>query len=495
MDRIRKLFHTFSKTEVRYLKIQLGAFHNRGSNKALELIEHLERHPEIGNHEMAELLYGEPGSKAFIMLKSRLFERMTETLSLSINFQNNPEIKEDPAAYASISLHKDLIYAMLLLRRGLEDMARELLTDCVDRATAYDLPEFRLQALLFLQGLSQSRDEVTFKYRAEIDQTQAQYQTDIQGLGIWNEFRIMQSHKTSGDDQREVFIREKMTLLEQRLAAHYSPRTHYYYLYIRVNYHALRSEWEAGREALREMIELLKTRKGLAQRNRLGLPWCQLAELELRTCRFRDAIHAADQALSILPRRRNYYNTSIYKTFAAIYSGDLDLARGIIQGLHWFTSQKEHARDASLTAYLDACICYLREDYRTAWNTLEGAQGLLDDKEGWNAGIRIFEMIILFDLGQYDLIITRIESMRKHLSRYKANLRTELILRFWHLLERQAFDLGRLPEEVNTLLQRLAAEDPWVPLGHEVVRFEAWLEARRTRQPLYPLLQRQAGQS
>ena len=117
MDRIRQLYHIFSKTEIRYLKQYLDAFHAKGANKSLELIEVLEKNPDITNREMAEKLYGNPKSKAFSMLKSRLYERMLETLTLSVNFHNNPELKEDPVSYESIQLNSTLIHAAFLLKK------------------------------------------------------------------------------------------------------------------------------------------------------------------------------------------------------------------------------------------------------------------------------------------------------------------------------------------------------------------------------------------
>ena len=120
MDKIKKIFNSLSKTELRYLKNYLTAFHNKGKNKALELITVLEKKPDISQTDIARKLYGNPKSKAFIMLKKRLLEKMLETLSLSINFHNNPTFKEDPTAFGSIDLSKDIIYALILRRRGLE---------------------------------------------------------------------------------------------------------------------------------------------------------------------------------------------------------------------------------------------------------------------------------------------------------------------------------------------------------------------------------------
>ena len=43
MDRIKQIYQSLSKTEIRYLKNYLTAFHNKGKNKSLELINILEK--------------------------------------------------------------------------------------------------------------------------------------------------------------------------------------------------------------------------------------------------------------------------------------------------------------------------------------------------------------------------------------------------------------------------------------------------------------------
>ncbi|MCB0845242.1 MAG: hypothetical protein KDE26_18460, partial [Bacteroidetes bacterium] len=236
MDRIKKIFQSFSKTEVRYLKNYLTAFHNRGKNKALEMIEILDENPEVDNKEMAIKLYGDASSKAFIMLKGRVLEKMLETMSLSINFHNNPTFKDDPSAFEAIKIQKNLIYAFLLRRRGLDEPAREILEKCAKVSEELSLPEYRLLALINLRNFSDSQKDVVWSYKQEIETALKQFETDIIGSGIWDEFRIL-SDSTSRDHVKETFLEEKTLELEKRLEVAYSARSHYYYLTMKVFLH------------------------------------------------------------------------------------------------------------------------------------------------------------------------------------------------------------------------------------------------------------------
>ena len=488
MERIKKIFQSFSKTEVRYLKNYLTAFHSRGKNKALEMIEILEKEPDLGNKEMSTRLYGDASSKAFIMLKSRVLEKMLETISLSINFHNNPAFKDDRAAFEAINIQKNLIYAFLLRRRGLDDQAREILEKCAKVSEELSLPEYRLLALINLRNFSSSRQDVVWSYKQEIESSLEQFKTDIIGSGIFDEFRIL-SDSTSRDNAKESFLAEKILELEERLEKAYSARSHYYYLTMKVFHHEFCKEFAQARVLLEEMIDLLQSHEGLGSKNRLGIPYHQLASTEIRIGNYAAAIKAADHALSFFHRKKyNYYSTSIYKAFAAIYNGQPDLAVETLNGLERFKSQKRFNFLNGIVTFLQACIKYLHGETKQAQAILFNANELFNDKAGWNTGIRIFEIIILLDMEMEDLAAAKIESLRKHVAKYDVSPRSKQIYKYLHLLERNAFDFDSKSPEMEALYLKLRHEEPWSSLNHEVVRFDIWLDAKAQRTDYYPLL-------
>ena len=78
MERIKGLYDNYSRAEKKYFKAYLTAFSGSGSNKGLDFIRLIEKKPNISQEEASLNLYGEAGSKAFIMMKSRLYEKMLE---------------------------------------------------------------------------------------------------------------------------------------------------------------------------------------------------------------------------------------------------------------------------------------------------------------------------------------------------------------------------------------------------------------------------------
>ncbi|MDX2249967.1 MAG: hypothetical protein SF052_24495 [Bacteroidia bacterium] len=491
MDRIKKIFFSLSPTEVRYLKSYLTAFHARGKNRALEMIEILEEQPESDNKSVAETLYGDPHSKAFIMLKGRVLEKMLETLSLSVNFQNNPAFREDPAAFEAINLQKNLIYAFLLRRRGLEEQAREILEKCAKMAEDLSFPEYKLLALINLRNFSSSEKEVVWSYKQEIEDSLEQFRTDVIGSGIFDEFRVLQADSTSGDEEKEAYLTQKTLELEQRLDKMYSARSHYYYLAIKVYLHEFREEYSIVKQVLEEMIELLHSHPGIGSKNRLGIPLHQLSGVEVRMGNYTAAIQAADQALGYFhPHKRNYLSASIYKLFACIYANNLPEAHKTLENLNWFQNQKHLDSLNGIVSYLQACVLFIEGDYRKAQRVLFEATELLSDKAGWNVGIRVFEILILIDLDLSDLASAKIESLRKHIGKYEVEERIRLIYRYLNALERQSFDFREHNPEMEDTLRKLTTEAPWTALNHEVVRFESWVTAKTESGKFYTHLLR-----
>lgn len=438
---------------------------------------------------MSERLYGDPHSKAFIMLKSRLVEKMLETLTLSINFQNNPTFKEDPAAFEAINLQKHLIYAFLLRRRGLEEHAREILEKCVKLAEELSFPEYKLMALISLRNFSSSEREVVWSFRQEIDDSLEQFRTDIIGSGIFDEFRVLRADSTSPDKSKETFLEEKTLELEERLDKMYSARTHYYYLAMKVYLHEFREEYSQVKLVLEEMIELLHSHPGIGSKNRLGIPYHQLAGVEVRVGNYEAAVEASNRALSYFhPHKRNYLSASLYKLFGCIYANDLPQAWQSLGELDWFQSQKHLDVLNGIVSYLQACIHFLEGDYKKSQKVLFEATELLNDKAGWNVGIRVFEIIILVDLEMTDLASAKIESLRKHIGKYDVEERMKNIYKCLHYLERQSFLFDDYSPELKEAIEVLGAETPWSALDHEVINVEVWFDAKSSGRDFYQTL-------
>ena len=492
MDRIRRLYRALTKSEVRYLKASLKAFHTKGENRSLKLIEYLEKAPDIGNADMAELLYGDPRSKAFIMLKSRLLERMMEVMTLSVNLNNNQVVKEDPSHMAIINMQKMLSYAVLMRIRGLYDLARDLLEKTRQMAREHGNPEIEVQCIAHLCNLSTSLEEVNEQHRPDMADALETYRSDLMGLGLMAEYRLMaRGDRLTDDHQFADFLDKQADDLEHRLSVHPSLRARAYLLTLRGVIHQLRGNFDACQSVIHDRLELYQTNPGLSNKYRMGGLYFQLADMEARALRFTEAIAAAEQVRGAFPPSKpNYFKGSILLIFARLYQGDLAEAKDVIEELQTLKSYAYTQQLMPVVSYLEACWYYLKGECRSTCQLLAADQGLTQDKSGWNVGIRLFELMTLLEMKKYELAETKVETLRKHIARHGADPRNQIIFRLLHQASRYHFDFTQINGKLEEALAELR-QTTWSALSHEVVRFETWIKAYTLCMPYLQVMQQE----
>ncbi|RMG58656.1 MAG: hypothetical protein D6722_23310, partial [Bacteroidetes bacterium] len=385
LDALKRVFKSLSRTERRYLKNYLAAFHSRGKNRALELVELMEAQPDMSYADMAEKMYGDRRSKAFLMLKSRVLEKTLETLSLSVNFQNNPTYQEDPAFFEQMEVRKEMIYATLLRRRGLEEAAIELIRKNIDRAARLGLTDLELHGYVLLRNMCQSPTEMRETLSPAVDAALEAYRTDLLGVEIMDASRMVEREQQVFNEVLNNFWATEIPRLEERLETHPSLRAQYYALFMKARLYEGREDHVRARETLGKLIDWLKAHPGISSRNRLGVPYLQLATVEMVQHDFAAARRAAEQARDCFPpQRSNYLKASIPLIFACIYGGDLATASQAITDIEK-TKTPEYARGAlTWLRYLDSCVAFCQGDLRRAYDALGDVNTLFSHKEIWN---------------------------------------------------------------------------------------------------------------
>ncbi|MFK7925640.1 MAG: hypothetical protein AB8H47_27055 [Bacteroidia bacterium] len=430
------------------------------------------------------------------MMKKRLLEKMLETMSLSINFHNNPTFKGDPPAYESIAILKDYMYALFLRRRGLEKLAVELLERCVQKADKFAMPEYKMLALASLRGVATNQKDLDQYIHPQLEKALAQYENDLFAGGIDKTFRLMTDQHPVFDEKRIQYLEEKTQLLEVKLQKDDSPRARYFFINLKLQLANGKEDYQASKQIYQELINHIEANKGLKSRNRLGIPYLRLASIELYQENFVGGLNAAEEALKLFPARKyNFLQAAICKLFACCYLGKFEEGEQCIASLAYFieTPAKRHLRPVLLALdwvhYFRSCIAFFQQDYRRALDLLGNVDELFTDKTGWNVDLRIHEIILLIERQQLDLAAARIEALRKHIKKYKAEGRPVHIFQYLYHLERNAFDFSRPDPEMQKALYCLRTEMPWDAVNAEVIRFEIWVEAKANKQPYFPLFQ------
>jgi tetratricopeptide (TPR) repeat protein len=376
--------------------------------------------------------------------------------------------------------------AMLLRRRGLSDLAEELLEKIEKQADIQGIPEGKILALLQLRNLSSSSQDVGWKLKKEIEEAIDQYKQDILAAGYFDEFRVLHSGKTSSDPEKISFLKEATQRLEKELENTYSVRAHYYYLDMMVSLHSLQLEVDSCRNVLQEQVDLVASQPGLKTSTRQGIPMLRLARLELMYGNFEAAYIASEQARNTFsPKRNNYLSASAYFLFASIYTDRIKEVFEALQSLPPLMARKKEFPSTPIIQYLFSCAWFIMNDFKRAGAALDEAENLLTDKGGWNIGIRIYEIMILIEKEHVDIASNRIETLRKHIGRYKVTERENLIYRYLYLLDKSAFDFSSPNAETDQILLKLKSEIAWVPVSHEVIRFDSWVISKKEGTSFY----------
>lgn len=482
MDRIKALYKNLNKSERKALKNYLTAFHSKGENKPLELIRMVEKKPNISVEVVATKLYNDPRSKAFIMMKSRLYEKMTEFLTLSVNPGFSKYNKEMPYFHDLIEYRKTMLIATILQKKQLKHLAKEYMEKSITLAAKCNNPDLEIDVLLRIRASNMAIDKSFEEITLDIHNAIRRQERDINAVGIFNKFLALHNLRSSHDHKKIEFLENNIPDLEESLRQEHSPRAFYYLSMLKVHYFSIKKEYAPAKEAAEDAISVLHDNPGIRSRPRTSEPYFQLGLLELKFHNFDAAIDAYDEALRhVTPGRRAYLMTSIMQIYAYIFKGDTNLTLEKVAKIEeMFTPalQEKLPLLADLLAYLKACIQHILKNYSKAWNLLQEVGQLTFDKEGWTTGIRIFEIIILVDRDQLDLAGQKLENFRKHLSRYPTDPRWETIYKLLVGQERLGFTFKTFRNETK-LLKALEEEYTWNHIGSEVICFHRWYREKQ----------------
>ncbi len=471
-----------SKSELKYLRHLLKAFQPRSYPKAVQMINLICQNPAISQQELVVRLYGDPQNKSFFHLKNSLCEKMMEVLTLDVNLTHNPEIQDDLATFIPVRLNKQLLNAFVLHKRGLGDYAREILENCIEEADSWDIPELKLMALIQLRNMSCSREKVLEEYTQLIQTALQQFETDIMGIGYMDELRVVLPQPANEELIQRL---EQYTIqLEKRLDEVYSPKGHYYYLMLKfILLEARQAPLEECKEVLTQIIGILDQHKGLRSRNRSGVPYVKLSEIELKSYHFCEAYQAGLKAMEILPQHRNnYMMAGINAIHACLFMGRFSNAHSILQLISRHINYIPDGIHAGWITYLHSYYYFLTGDYREALNYFHQITQFEHAKSNWNPALRIYEIQLYIELQWFDFVGTRLEALRKYLDRHEVYSRITVIYQLLYQLEKCSCNFQLIDIQPISTLIETGHENRWEPLSYEVFPFEFWFMQKYHKQ-------------
>lgn len=482
MDRIKQLYGTFSKSEAKALKNLLAVFHSKGENKPLELIRMIETKPHSTAEEASKKLYGDPKSKAFIMMKARLYDRMTEILGLITEI----EVKDDTDAYfkSHIEFRKAMLTASVLRSRRLSHLALPTLEEATRLAQKTHHPEWEVDALNQIRSINRHSqdelDQLTLRIRDGLQQTER----DVNASALFVRHLRQIKEKANIPPETAEQLEKNLIALEDSLLQCYSVRADFYRYRLRSALHLLKAQIGAYRDALRAVIELLEKHEGLRMNERMANPYFELAIAEFRMNNYDDGLAVLSKSLSyVVPGTISHFRILIPKLFAYIKKRDLEAANGVLHEMETLRHDPGIQGDRPTMnsfLYFKSTLLYLQGKLPEAWHTLQDSFDLSSDKEGWAVVVRIFEIMILIDRDLLDLASQKIENLRKHLSRHQTEPRLETIYKLLAGQERNGFCFKPFKNE-EALMKLIEHDYPPSYEGYELILFQDWYRDQYTK--------------
>jgi hypothetical protein len=487
MERIHGIFSIMTKNEKKHLKMYLDTFHGKKENKLLELVNLIEKHPNITQQKAAFEMYGDAKSKAFIMTKTRLLERMHETLLDCATNPNNTAIEEDAVSYRLIQAYKTLTIAYILQLRGLRPLAFDLLNNVL---SAPEIIPFAPARLLMMEHLRMTMPldiEAIQGLNEAIEDVQQSAISDSMASGIERVFNSFSKIKNYSQNQFIAFLEQKISELEQIKAQHYSIFSDWIHMNLQHYLADMQNNVALKEESVNRLLELLMKYPLLANNNRMGALFYRKGFIVLDRFDFEQACSFADQAEKYLTTNKhgNLLNAYILKALARFYMGDFQEMERAWEQYETFPKKMMLVDNVFFLKYLILCRRFVEGNYKAFMQYLNQLEDLLISKDHWNIAVRFLEIYMLIDQGQLDWVSAKIEALRKHISNHDSLPLHFYIYKVLNQIERNNFSFHPLPEKIRELLVEMRKNHRWMPTSFEIIRIETWVHAREQNIPYW----------
>lgn len=472
-DIVKKL----SKQEIRQIKhiIQNSPFEYEKMGKLFDLVT---RYEEKEEEFYSRKLYKKEPDNTFRVTKSRL-KRMLENVILqdkSLSGYKSPSIN------AKLQIQKKLLQGEILLGRGAYLASKNLLLQVIATARKYSLHNEYFQAELLLYRSHSIRTSVkefekktqnlleANRLRADLNEAMILYYS-ISNLLSNQELKPKQKEEVRRTINRIKEIAET-TGHPQILKRHYLSEIYYLQTTFR------------DEEALvycQKYLTLIREDRSQYSEQEVAVAYGQLAQVNLRLGNLEEARTFAHQALGIFSEDEMNYLAGLELAFRVSFEADeyADTMKYVNKALNH--PQFEASKMISAKwHYFHACLLFRQKMFREAYMKLNDTTPLLSDKYGMNLHVRLLEIMIMYEMENYDLMETKILNMRQFIKRTQKNQALKRpvilikILMNWYKNSYQFEEtLLAMQKELTDIKDHVYQNDSF-----ELIRLEDWMKEK-----------------
>jgi len=475
MDFILKLFLTLSARQREFLFSELEARKSEFSALSIRAFKDAAIWELQSENSIAGFLGLDPNSGTYARLKTSMLN------DLSVAMLTDPVTEERFPLFMQkqFMVNRLLIAARRLVTLGEIELGTELFRRASGEAKRYELLFERLQADYYFSthmGIAKGVS-VYNKYSESFNLSLLLVQDVFRAEDLNKRVTIMATKKGARMSAKSVKAHlDELTLIYHRSRL---DKVGYFYHFTYLYYYQLINDYQNAMSHAFQMLEMVTKSPAIKSDLRQGNAYIQLADLHVQMEEFDQGEALSQKSVAFFNKRSiNHFIAHETLFLAQLNLRRFDDAQSTIDYMLKFKSIEQYSFRKNKWLLFSAMVSFARSDYAVALRKLLQVGELQQDKDGWNLGMRLYEILALIQADELDRIEYRMETLRKTLEALKLTRKQERISIIYRILQ-----LGRrkdfkvlTPEEIHLLKELEATEEPmrWNPTGFEVIRFDTW---------------------
>ncbi len=484
MEDLPDLVENLEKNEKTQFKKYLS-LHSEKDSKYLQLFELVEKKTDITNEEAMKKLYGK-STKSYFMLKSRLVDKILDFLTLDKNLEMEDE--RLTLSFQSIILRKKFIKAQVLWERGIRsDILEETLLEILEQTLDIYAHDIALEAALYLRRINFNFQCKGKNINDIINDLRKAYNAEILAGEVFS-FYAQNAEKLSTVQEIKNHFDRLMPELHQAIQGVSSPRAEWIYYYTVSEEQRVQHQFKNAFENISKCIQIAENYPKVVSNLQYGNFYYRKAVILYQNLQLEEAKIAFQKAYDLYPAKRmNSYIVKKYIAIIELLQGNFLIAKQILEELITPESEKLMPYHTNLCKIYLAVAYFMEKDYKKAWFILPELDFLLEDKGGFHGFIRIFELILLIEKEDFDMVYLKLDSFRKYLKKYNQNHEYfELVYQIFNKLNGFSYDYKLFAKD--DLFQKLS-NYYWDPLDYEPIQLYSWLISKQTKNDYFKVWQ------
>jgi hypothetical protein len=494
LQHLKHIVDALNKNEKTVLVEYLKAFDTRSGGykpKTLVMLDLLLKNDDLSKvNKYLKKKFGAKSEDAIRMMAYRLKEKIGESLLLDMNIMREGAYDELSQARANIAKKK--IIALIYISRGIAQETIDLYDKIIEMAKKFEFYSDLIDTLMLKQqfvGIRQGKkaydklnDEIRFyesSRNAAINATNIFYQVTMN-------FGFKGLNRNIPDPAYVTFLEDKLTILKKDFEETSSALVGYYYYTISIEYNQVLRFGKKASEYCNYLVDIVKNNPSIYLKRRLGAAYLNYSQNELFNYEFKAAHDNALEGKKCFNEGTFNYNMSLELEFYAnFYSGKINDAANVMESLIKKGRSDVSEFEMAKRNYLLACTYFAQKQFIKANRTLQFTSSAEKDKEGWNIGIRVFNIMNSIENGfadQADLLVMNLRQFIKEALKLKfVPERDKIILDILIELRKHGYNFEKVFKTKQQQLEQLAnakGNYHWEIQSPELIVFHRWVAAK-----------------